>query len=318
MMSVQNSRAPHVAIIGCGVSGLRCADILLQSGARVTIFEAGDRIGGRLHQIETGGYLVDVGANWIHEPKNNPILQLAKHSDTIAFERPIQQVTFDRHGNRFANETAMRLKATLWALVGEAEDQSLKNWANIDPQDSMLDWIRMEASSRYRDEPEFRDALIDEAQRLGQFFGDPASTISLKFACMEKGTGGKDLFLASTYRRVLGLLEERISGKCTVKLKMEVIHIHASSDSDSKVQVETSDGNAESFDEVVASCPLGWLKKNKERVFSPAVPARLSEAISNLRYPIQILFIHKAYLTSGKLRPFRKALHHFCNCVLEE
>ena len=296
-MNGQISRAPHVAIVGCGVSGLRCADILLQSGAKVTILEARDRIGGRLHQIESGGYLVDLGANWIHEPNNNPIVQLAKESNTVTFERPIQQATFDRHGNRFANETAMRLKAALWDLVGEADDYSMKHWPKIDPQDSVLDWIRVEAASRYRNEPEFRDSLIDEAQRLGQLFGDPASKISLKFACMEEGAGGKDLFMANTYKGVLDLLQERISGKCTVRLNTEVTHIHARSASDFKVQVTTNDGSVESFEEVVVSCPLGWLKKNKERVFSPALPARLSEAIDNLRYEIPSLFVYNAYLT---------------------
>lgn len=39
---------PRVAIIGAGISGLRCADILGQNGAQVTIFEARDRVGGRV------------------------------------------------------------------------------------------------------------------------------------------------------------------------------------------------------------------------------------------------------------------------------
>lgn len=42
------STKPHVGIIGAGFSGLRCADILVQNGARVTILEARDRIGGRV------------------------------------------------------------------------------------------------------------------------------------------------------------------------------------------------------------------------------------------------------------------------------
>lgn len=42
------STKPHVGIIGAGLSGLRCADTLLQNGARVTILEARDRIGGRV------------------------------------------------------------------------------------------------------------------------------------------------------------------------------------------------------------------------------------------------------------------------------
>ena len=111
------SPMPHIAIIGCGISGLRCADVLLQKQCKVTILEARDRIGGRIHQIKTRGHLVDLGANWIHEPNDNPILGLAKQSNTITFERPAHQATFDRQGKRLDDETAVRLKTTLWDLV---------------------------------------------------------------------------------------------------------------------------------------------------------------------------------------------------------
>lgn len=43
-----STRPLHVGIVGGGLSGLRCADILIQNGARVTILEARDRIGGRV------------------------------------------------------------------------------------------------------------------------------------------------------------------------------------------------------------------------------------------------------------------------------
>lgn len=42
------SKPPNVAIIGAGLAGLRCADILIQNGAKVTIFEARNRVGGRV------------------------------------------------------------------------------------------------------------------------------------------------------------------------------------------------------------------------------------------------------------------------------
>lgn len=41
-------RIPHVCVVGAGVAGLRCADILLQHGAKVTILEGRDRVGGRV------------------------------------------------------------------------------------------------------------------------------------------------------------------------------------------------------------------------------------------------------------------------------
>ena len=41
-------RKPHIAVIGAGLAGLRCADVLIQNGARVSVFEARDRVGGRV------------------------------------------------------------------------------------------------------------------------------------------------------------------------------------------------------------------------------------------------------------------------------
>ena len=41
-------KAPHVCVIGAGVAGLRCADVLLQHGIKVTILEGRDRVGGRV------------------------------------------------------------------------------------------------------------------------------------------------------------------------------------------------------------------------------------------------------------------------------
>lgn len=46
--SVMSSRRSHVCVVGAGVSGLRCAEVLLQNGCQVTILEARDRIGGRV------------------------------------------------------------------------------------------------------------------------------------------------------------------------------------------------------------------------------------------------------------------------------
>ena len=40
--------APHICIVGAGVSGLRCATVLLEHSCNVTIIEARNRIGGRV------------------------------------------------------------------------------------------------------------------------------------------------------------------------------------------------------------------------------------------------------------------------------
>ncbi|AYN38835.1 protoporphyrinogen oxidase [Streptomyces dangxiongensis] len=52
----------HVVVIGAGVAGLAAAHRLLERGARVTVLEAGDRVGGKLLPGDIAGVRVDLGA----------------------------------------------------------------------------------------------------------------------------------------------------------------------------------------------------------------------------------------------------------------
>ncbi|HEX2068866.1 MAG TPA: protoporphyrinogen oxidase, partial [Actinomycetota bacterium] len=62
------TRAPHIVVIGAGVTGLATAYRLLQRGPErgspnVTVLEAGQRVGGKLHTIEVDGFPVEAGAD---------------------------------------------------------------------------------------------------------------------------------------------------------------------------------------------------------------------------------------------------------------
>jgi protoporphyrinogen/coproporphyrinogen III oxidase len=52
----------HVVVIGGGISGLAAAHRLTSAGARVTVLEAGSRLGGKLRAGEIAGAPVDLGA----------------------------------------------------------------------------------------------------------------------------------------------------------------------------------------------------------------------------------------------------------------
>ncbi|SEN34527.1 oxygen-dependent protoporphyrinogen oxidase [Actinacidiphila rubida] len=54
--------AGHVVVVGGGISGLAAAYDLAGAGARVTLLEASERLGGKLHADEIAGVPVDLGA----------------------------------------------------------------------------------------------------------------------------------------------------------------------------------------------------------------------------------------------------------------
>jgi oxygen-dependent protoporphyrinogen oxidase len=61
-MSATDRGLGHVVVIGAGIAGLAAAHRLLGRGARVTVLEAADRVGGKLLPGEIAGVRVDLGA----------------------------------------------------------------------------------------------------------------------------------------------------------------------------------------------------------------------------------------------------------------
>ncbi|MFS4098031.1 protoporphyrinogen oxidase, partial [Streptomyces sp. AF1A] len=61
-MSATGTSTRHVVVIGAGVAGLAAAHRLLARGARVTVLEGSNRVGGKLLPGEIAGVRVDLGA----------------------------------------------------------------------------------------------------------------------------------------------------------------------------------------------------------------------------------------------------------------
>ncbi|MDX3859647.1 protoporphyrinogen oxidase [Streptomyces europaeiscabiei] len=71
--------AGHVVVIGAGIAGLAAAHGLLDRGARVTVLEASDRVGGKLLPGEIAGARVDLGAESM----------LARRPEAVALAREV-------------------------------------------------------------------------------------------------------------------------------------------------------------------------------------------------------------------------------------
>ncbi len=58
----QGTPERRIAVIGAGMAGLSAAYRLEQAGVRATVYEAEDRVGGRVQTIRKGDYVMDLGA----------------------------------------------------------------------------------------------------------------------------------------------------------------------------------------------------------------------------------------------------------------
>ena len=273
------SKVPNIAVVGAGVAGLRCADVLLQAGAQVTIFEARDRIGGRLHQQESGGYLMDMGPNWIHGTKGNPILKLAETTKTCLLEPNEDGTVFDAEGRRRTREESSEMSSTMWELVVEAFKYSDHNTKSIAPGTGLYDYFQSELSERNYSKAKLKDNL-DEAHMWGPFIGESIRRQSLKFFFLEECIEGENVFVASTYKPILEQIGRAACSSNIIRFNTEVTNIARST---SSISLTTSTDATHTFDEVILTTPLGWLKHNLH-AFTPPLPSPLTSAINNISY----------------------------------
>jgi phytoene dehydrogenase-like protein len=182
-------RPPHVCVIGAGLAGLRCAEVLLDGGFQVTILEGRDRIGGRVHQSSDLGYLVDLGPNWIHGTEGNPVLELAKETNAVFHKWEERLTVYDRSGKQMSQEEASRFDHYLWGIIADAFKYSNDHSAEIDAEKSLWDFFVEKSGSIFPEEEgrhQDRLMLLSMAESWGAFVGSPIKRQSLKYFWLEE------------------------------------------------------------------------------------------------------------------------------------
>ncbi|MFI7504510.1 protoporphyrinogen oxidase [Streptomyces sp. NPDC049687] len=79
MSATGTGAGQHVVVVGAGIAGLAAAHRLLERGARVTVLEASERVGGKLLPGEIAGVRVDLGAESM----------LARRPEAVALAREV-------------------------------------------------------------------------------------------------------------------------------------------------------------------------------------------------------------------------------------
>ena len=74
-------RRPRVVVVGAGLAGLRCGEVLHSSGHfDVVVLEGASRIGGRawtVGRLDGAEGLMEAGATYIHGAEGNPLVRIS-------------------------------------------------------------------------------------------------------------------------------------------------------------------------------------------------------------------------------------------------
>ncbi len=103
---VGRTNMSRIAIIGAGISGLAAAKALGDDGKSVTVFEARNRIGGRIWTDNSLGVPLDIGASWIHGTNGNPLTQLARQANVQTLVTGDSYIIRGAGGQRIRDEDA--------------------------------------------------------------------------------------------------------------------------------------------------------------------------------------------------------------------
>jgi hypothetical protein len=133
------------------------------------------------------------GANWIHGTVDNPILDLAKKTDTVLSSVGEDLGFYNEYGCEIFNKSkAHELHELVWGIVSDAFKYSNEHSAEIDPKKSLWQFMQDELKKRDLPAEDFRTATY-MAEQWGQFIGDHYSLQSLKYFWMEENLeGGND------------------------------------------------------------------------------------------------------------------------------
>jgi monoamine oxidase len=121
------TQSPDILVIGAGAAGIAAARAVLAAGRSVMVLEARGRVGGRVVTDHRLGAPFDLGAAWLHNAEDNPLVALAEavgarlvDSDALRQERTLvgdrpateaERAAYDAAWDDFTTRTEARAAA---------------------------------------------------------------------------------------------------------------------------------------------------------------------------------------------------------------
>ena len=162
-------RSTRVVVVGAGFAGLAAGDALATAGAEVTVFEARDRVGGRVHsQRLANGAVVELGAEFIF-PDYDVLRATAAQLDLALYEKGT--LYGDREPRDGPPVTRDELVAAWAALRNPGEGSVAGVLERLVPSAGARAAVaaRLAVSSGYELEDQDASALAEGAAGFGDF-----------------------------------------------------------------------------------------------------------------------------------------------------
>ena len=259
------ARPDKVIVVGAGMAGLTAAQALRLDGREVIVLEARDRMGGRTWTEEVGGVPVDLGAAWIHGPKDNPAaLLLEGYGGSWEEDQSLADVPLvrDADGRSYDAAEQRAAESFAWDALGAFEDV-LEDLGKSDvSMGEVIDWHLddwgLSGAGRTL------AAFVGRQYAVELDYAAPADDISAAAEWEVFEHKGGDVVPVGGYAGLVEALAEGVE----VRLSEPVTAMDWSGDT---VSIETSAGTYTS-EQVIITVPL-WVLQSEQIVFTPPLPA---------------------------------------------
>ncbi|KAJ5738684.1 hypothetical protein N7493_001839 [Penicillium malachiteum] len=273
-----------VLVVGAGISGLRAASVLKKHGLNVVVLEARDRIGGRINTSRKEGKPArDIGAAWMHETSQNPLVKLVSKLGLKYYYddgTPLYYTSEGRAGSQFKAKKV----ADEFADYAEWFYETHPNAQDRSVDDFIRDFTREHALIT-DDERLWAPQAVREIEQWIGTSTDQASSKYLSYFVTER-----NLYMKDGYDTIVEwTAQDIVNSPGSIHLNQVVKSINWSDDPSAQISIQCSNSTDESSsktfvgDAIVVTTPLGTFHHNLVS-YNPPLPPDIQSGIANMSY----------------------------------